>query len=79
MSVNHVLYRRKKMARKPIKKTKRKTTIEFPQPIDINGANWNQPEDEYTQFIYEQNLYKFFVKINQFSDVKSESVNPISS
>tara|TARA_B100001939_G_scaffold346820_1_gene366624 strand:- start:6149 stop:7249 length:1101 start_codon:yes stop_codon:yes gene_type:complete len=48
------------MARKPIKKTKRKTTIEFPQPIDFDGANWNQPEDEYTQFFYEQNLSQFW-------------------
>ena len=39
-----------------MKKTKRKTTIEFPQPIDFDGANWNQPEDEYTQFFYEQQL-----------------------
>ena len=48
------------MARKPIKKTKRKPTIEFPQPIDFDGANWNQPEDEYTQFFYEQNLSQFW-------------------
>lgn len=48
------------MARKPLKKLEPKQELKFPQPIDFDGANWNVPEDDYTQFFYEQNLSQFW-------------------
>ena len=48
------------MARKPLKKAPPKDTPKFPNPIDFDGANWNEHEDEYTQFFYEQNLSQFW-------------------
>ncbi|MDC9032000.1 class 1b ribonucleoside-diphosphate reductase subunit beta [Columbia Basin potato purple top phytoplasma] len=34
--------------------------MEFNNNIKYKGANWNQPEDEYTQHFYEQNLSQFW-------------------
>ena len=48
------------MARKPLKKAPPKHAPKFPDPIDFDGANWNNPEDDYTQFFYEQNLSQFW-------------------
>lgn len=34
--------------------------MKFNNNIKYKGANWNQPEDEYTQHFYEQNLSQFW-------------------
>lgn len=41
---------KKNIARKPF----------YEAPKDFDGANWNTPEDDYTQFFYEQNLSQFW-------------------
>jgi ribonucleoside-diphosphate reductase beta chain len=47
------------MARQPLKKTPPRQPL-FPPPIDFDGANWNEPEDDFTQAFYEQNLSQFW-------------------
>ena len=47
------------MSKQPLKKAE-KTKIQFPTPVDFDGANWNVQEDEFTQFFYEQNLSQFW-------------------
>ncbi len=49
------------MARQPLKKkAEEKLKPQFPQPVDFDGANWNEMEDDYTQLFYEQNLSQFW-------------------
>jgi ribonucleoside-diphosphate reductase beta chain len=49
------------MARQPLKrKIEEKVKPQFPQPVDFDGANWNEMEDDYTQLFYEQNLSQFW-------------------
>lgn len=47
------------MAKKTVNKKEFKP-LNVNAPSNFDGANWNTPEDEYTQFFYEQNLSQFW-------------------
>jgi len=51
-----------KMAKKVTKQTTKKSNIKITPIKEVlyEGANWNEPEDDYTQHFYEQNLSQFW-------------------
>lgn len=50
------------MAKKVTKQTTKKSNIKITPIKEVlyEGANWNEPEDDYTQHFYEQNLSQFW-------------------
>lgn len=50
------------MAKKVTKQTTKKSKIKITPIKEVlyEGANWNEPEDDYTQHFYEQNLSQFW-------------------
>lgn len=60
--MNLVQSKEDKMAKKVTKQTTKKSKIKITPIKEVlyEGANWNEPEDDYTQHFYEQNLSQFW-------------------